>query len=236
MAHDLRIGESDYKYVSGSCDRPAKGLQQDVVAYGIEVGELCVRIMANADSLRVWLSVTLKVSLDADELSDLYAFTNMVNICPLDEEFGEVLQKFEGAAGGNDLLGGWWQRWLDSVLGTSVRPLLRVLSSMQCCTIRHLSPPSPTSPPPDLVQGCMDVVNSHKVLFAWLGQTLYPILLTMVGALVLGLRQRFPLLDKLIPPPVLAFLDRSHKQKHDNSEPDGASPTSTGADVKAKGE
>ena len=50
--------------------------------------------MANADSLRVWLSVTLKVSLDADELSDLYAFTNMVNICPLDEEFGEVLVKF----------------------------------------------------------------------------------------------------------------------------------------------
>ena len=58
------------------------------------------------------------------------------------------------------------------------------------------------------MQMCMDTVNAHEVLFAWLSQALFPVLLTMAIPLVLSLRQRFPLLDRLIPPSIRAVMVR----------------------------
>jgi len=92
MAQDISFGKADLKFVSGSCEGPAANTTSTdlgVFGYGIEVGTLCGRIMADVDSLRVWLAVKENVNLDASSLADLYAILEMVEICPLDDEFGE---------------------------------------------------------------------------------------------------------------------------------------------------
>ena len=94
MAQDISYGEADRKFVSGSCEGPAANVTATdlgVLGYGIEVGELCTRIMADVDSLRVWLAVKENVNLDTSSLADLYTILNMVEICPLDDEFGKSI-------------------------------------------------------------------------------------------------------------------------------------------------
>jgi len=126
MAQDISFGKADLKFVSGSCEGPAANTTAadlGVFGYGIEVGTLCGRIMADVDSLRVWLAVKENVNLDASSLADLYAILEMVEVCPLDDEFEEVLQRFEGVGAGGDSSfqrsseDHFFARWFDSVVG-----------------------------------------------------------------------------------------------------------------------
>lgn len=110
MSHEVNYGIKDKRFRSGACSGSTHGAD---LTYGISETTLCERIMQDEDNLSAWLAARKKISLPPDSAKNMFLFMTIVEMCPLDDDFDEVLERFSRLQG-DDSLAGEKDAWYDS--------------------------------------------------------------------------------------------------------------------------